>query len=80
MMHRIQVSLDKELLEAMQSNFEAQKLGSEAFIRHALRFYLRVGEKAKTRQQYKTGYGENDLTDLALEMKDWEDEQVWPET
>ncbi len=31
------------------------------------------------RQQYQKGYGEADLTELALEMKDWEEEQVWPE-
>jgi hypothetical protein len=31
------------------------------------------------RRKYQQGYGEADLTELALEMKDWEEEQVWPE-
>ncbi len=30
-------------------------------------------------QAYQKGYGEADLTELAREMKDWEEEQVWPE-
>lgn len=31
------------------------------------------------RRQDQKGFGEADLTALALEMKDWEEEQVWPE-
>jgi hypothetical protein len=48
------------------------------FVRCVLHFYLRLYEETEIRRQYQKGYGEADLTELALEMKDWEDEQVWP--
>jgi hypothetical protein len=38
-----------------------------------------AGAQMEIRRQYQKGYGEADLTELALEMKDWEEEQVWPE-
>jgi uncharacterized protein YecE (DUF72 family) len=49
------------------------------FVRCVLHFYLRLHEEIEIRRQYQKGYGEADLTELALEMKDWEEEQVWPE-
>ncbi|GEM_PF-5787466 len=54
-------------------------LGVPEFVRHAVRFYLRLFEEMEIRRQYQKGYGEANLTALALEMKDWEEEQVWPE-
>jgi hypothetical protein len=49
------------------------------FVRRALHFCLRLHEEMEIRRQYQKGYGKADLTALALEMKDWEEEQVWPE-
>lgn len=75
----LQIKLDQELAQTLQTNAEAQKLGLSEFVRHAVRFYLRLCEEREIRRQYQKGYGEADLTQLALEMKDWEEEQVWPE-
>jgi hypothetical protein len=75
----LQIKLDHDLAETLQTNAEAQKLGLTEFVRHAVSFYLRLCEEMEIRRQYQKGYGEADLTELALEMKDWEEEQVWPE-
>jgi hypothetical protein len=40
---------------------------------------LRLFEEMEIRRQYQKGYGAADWTELALEMKVWEEEQVWPE-
>lgn len=79
-MNTIKITLDDKLNDALNENSEARKLGRAEFIRQALLFYLRVTEQAKIRRQYQKGYANADLTELALEMKDWEDEQVWPES
>ena len=75
----LQIKLDHDLAKALQTNAEAQKLGLSEFVRRAVHFYLRLYEEMEIRRQYQKGYGEADLTELALEMKDWEEEQVWPE-
>lgn len=75
----LQIQLDNDLVKTLQTNTEAQKLGVSEFVRHAVHFYLRLYEEMEIRRQYQKGYGEADLTELALEMKDWEEEQVWPE-
>jgi metal-responsive CopG/Arc/MetJ family transcriptional regulator len=75
----LQIKLDHDLAKTLQANAEAQKLGISEFVRHAVRFYLRLCEEMEIRRKYQQGYGEADLTELALEMKDWEEEQVWPE-
>jgi repressor of nif and glnA expression len=75
----LQIKLDNELARALQANAEVQKLGLSGFIERAVRFYLRLYEEMEIRRQYQKGYGEADLTELALEMKDWEEEQAWPE-
>ncbi len=73
------IQLDKELVKALKANPEAQKLGAAEFVRRAVHFYLRLHSEMEIRRKYQKGYGDADLTTLALEMKDWEDEQVWPE-
>jgi uncharacterized protein YecE (DUF72 family) len=73
------IPLDKDLMQALQKNAEAQKLGIAEFVRRAVHFYLRLNEEQEIRRQYQKGYGEADLTELALEVKDWEEEQAWPE-
>lgn len=75
----LQIELDDDLIQTLRTNAEAQKLGLSNFVRHAVSFYLHLSEEMEIRRQYQKGYGEADLTALALEMKDWEDEQVWPE-
>lgn len=74
----LQIELDNNLQQALQANAEAQKIGVPEFVRRAVSFYLHRCEEANIRQSYQKGYGEADLTDLELEMKDWEDEQAWP--
>ncbi len=75
----LQIKVDNSLLKALQTRAEAQKLDVSEFVRRAVYFYLRRCEEAEIRQKYQKGYGEADLTELDLEMKDWEEEQVWPE-
>ena len=74
-----QIKLDHTLAKALQTNAEAQKLGIPEFVHRAVHFYLHLYQEMEIRRQYQKGYGQADLTELALEMKDWEDEQVWPQ-
>ena len=75
----LHIQLDNDLVEALQTNAEVQEIGISEFVHRAVRFYLRRWEELEIRRQYQKGYGKTDLTELALEMKAWEDEQVWPE-
>jgi hypothetical protein len=75
----LQIDLDHDLARDLQANPEAQNLGVPEFVQRAVRFYLRRCEELEIRRQYQKGYGGADLTDLELEMKDWEEEQAWPE-
>jgi hypothetical protein len=76
----LEIKLDNDLAKTLQSNAEAQELSISEFVRRAVRFYLRLCEEMEIRRQYQKGYDEADLAELALEMKDWEEEQVWPES
>ena len=78
-MQTIQLSLDDELSNALLADATDKNVDRAELIREAIRFYLRVRKEAVIKRQYEAGYGSADLTKLALEMKDWEDEQVWPE-
>jgi hypothetical protein len=78
----LQIKIDGDLAKAIQKNTEAQKLGVSQFILRAVRFYLSRSDGKKDmeiRRKYHRGYGNADLTALSLEMKEWEEEQVWPE-
>ncbi len=73
----LQIKLDSDLAQTLQVNVEAQKPGLAEFVRRAVLFYVRLNEEMEIRRQYQKGYGEADLTELALEMKDWQEEQAW---
>jgi hypothetical protein len=75
----LQIPLDHDLAKSLQANSQAQNLGLAEFVRRAVLFYVRLNEEMEIRRQYQKGYGDADLTALALEMKDWEEEQAWPE-
>jgi len=78
---KIQITLDNELAQKIRDDAEVKEIGIDAFFCRALRFYLSQSGKdeRKTKRQYKKGYGKSNLTELTREMKDWEDEQVWPD-
>ena len=76
---RIQLELDTKLADALKSGAQAEQLAIPDFVLRAIRFYLYIKREQRIREQYEKGYGAVDLTELALEMKDWESEQVWPE-
>lgn len=75
----LQINFEQGLARDLKANPEAQKLGVPEFVQRAVRYYLRRCEELEIRRQYQTGYGGADLNELELEMKDWEEERVWPE-
>lgn len=78
----LQIKIEGDLAKALQKNTEAQKLGVSQFILRAVRFYLSRSDNKKELEisrKYRKGYGNADLTKLSLEMKEWEEEQIWPE-
>jgi len=77
----LHVKIEGDLVKALHKNATAQKLGVSEFVLRAIRFYLSRsgGKEMEIRRQYQQGYGKVDRTELSLEMKECEEEQVWPE-
>jgi len=77
----LQIKIQGDLAKVLQTNNEVKKIGVSEFVLRAIRFYLSrtENEDMEIRRKYQKGYGSADLTNLTLEMKDWEDEQVWPQ-
>jgi metal-responsive CopG/Arc/MetJ family transcriptional regulator len=74
----VQISLDADLLKRIDSDSEVKKKGRSAFIRDALRVYLRARELQKIDEHIRSAYaGQADA--LAAEVADLLRRQTWPE-
>ena len=74
----VQVSLDDEILKAMDADPEARSQGRSAFVRAAVRHYLRAKKRCDVDlalQQAFAGQAE----DMLAETDDLPELQLWPE-
>jgi metal-responsive CopG/Arc/MetJ family transcriptional regulator len=74
----VQISVDEDLLRAIDSRPEAKRLGRSAVIRAALRLYLERKRQETTDEQYVRAYGARD-TRAAEEFDSLLDRQAWPD-
>ncbi len=75
-METIQVVLDKDLLQAADRAARRIKQNRSAFIRHALREYLKKLETLTREQRDRAGYSSRPQT--IDETSLWEAEAAWP--
>ncbi len=75
-MKTVQMTLDQDLIEAVDRT--VKKLGStrSAFTRQALRQALHRVELERKEQQHRRGYARQPLQ--PGEFDDWQDAQIWP--
>ena len=73
----VQISLDLDLLNRIDSDPEVQKRGRSAFVREACEVYLKVRQRravdSAIDRVYSTG-----ADDLLAEVEDLIEEQEWP--
>lgn len=76
-MKTVQMTLDENLVKAVDS--AARKLGTtrSAFTREALRFALKEARVRKLESRHRQGYKRKPVK--RGEFSDWESEQVWGE-
>jgi CopG family transcriptional regulator/antitoxin EndoAI len=75
----VQISLDRALLKRLDADPEVKAKGRSAFIRDALRVYLRARERARIDDQIRAAYrGRGNATlrevESLLESQSWPDE------
>jgi metal-responsive CopG/Arc/MetJ family transcriptional regulator len=76
LMKAIQLTMDEELLEALDASEEVRREGRSAVVRRATAEYLQRSRRREIARQYREGYqGEN----IGEELEGWTDEGVWPE-
>ena len=77
-MKAVQVSLDTDLLERIDNDPDAQAWGRSAFIRRAVRTYLREKERRHIDDRLRDAY--SGVADAMLaEVGDLLGAQVWPD-
>lgn len=76
-MKAIQVTFDETLLERLDSHPAVRKRGRSAVLREAARDFLRRREAEEVDRRYTVGYGGSDS--VQTELRDWDQEGVWPE-
>ncbi len=74
----VQISLDRELLQRLDANPEVKARGRSAFIRDALRAYLRVRERARIDHQIRAAYGGR-ASAMLREVESLLESQSWPD-
>jgi hypothetical protein len=75
-MERVQIVLDKDLLEAADKAARQMKQNRSALIRHALREHLRRLEALSKEERDRAGYSRR--PQALEEASPWEEEAAWP--
>jgi metal-responsive CopG/Arc/MetJ family transcriptional regulator len=75
----VQISLDGDLLQRIDRDPEAKKLGRSAFIRNAVSTYLQAKERRDVDAAIRKAYGAK-ADDLVEEVEDLLGAQAWPES
>ena len=73
----VQISLEETLLERIDTDPETRERGRSAFIRSAVRCYLREKEREANDQRLRDAY-QGRADELAAEIVDLLDDQAWP--
>lgn len=76
-MKAIQITVDEELLKAVDATEEARTKGRSALFRKAAAQYLRQRRNKQIAAAYARGYA--DGIGLGKEWEGWEDEGEWPQ-
>ncbi|NJN46570.1 MAG: ribbon-helix-helix protein, CopG family [Candidatus Competibacteraceae bacterium] len=74
-MRTVQITLEDELVQAVDQMAGQLNLSRSAFTRDALRAALAKLELQAREQQHRRGYLQQPVT--SGEFDDWEDQQVW---
>jgi len=77
MMKTIQMTIDEQLLEQVDSAVNELQINRSAFIRNALQLALKELHIHKLEAQQARGYRRQ--PDTTTELAEWEPEQVWGE-
>lgn len=77
MMKTIQMTIDEQLLEQVDSAVNELQINRSAFIRNALQLALKELHIHKLEAQQARGYRRQ--PDTATDLAEWEPEQVWGE-
>ena len=75
-MKAIQVSIDEELLSALDADEEVRSEGRSAVLRRAAAAYLRRKRAEEIARRYREGYARGVTAD---ELRGWADRGAWPE-
>ena len=75
-MKAIQVTMDEQLLAALDADPEVRRDGRSAVLRRAAIEYLRRRRAAATRERYRAA--DADGRGLGSEFSGWEEEGAWP--
>jgi metal-responsive CopG/Arc/MetJ family transcriptional regulator len=74
----VQISLDRELLKRLDADPEVKARGRSAFIRDALRAYLRARERARVDDQIRAAYVGR-ANAMLREVESLLESQSWPD-
>ncbi|HUO84133.1 MAG TPA: hypothetical protein VM534_03375 [Thermoanaerobaculia bacterium] len=75
-MKAIQLTIDEDLLHALDGSEEVKREGRSAVIRRATTEYLQRSRKRRIAEQYRRAYGGDDSLD---DLAGWSEEGQWPE-
>lgn len=74
----VQVSMDPDLLQRVDSDPETREKGRSAFIRSAVELYLRAKRKREIDRQIVEGYA-GKADEVLAEVEELMEAQVWPD-
>jgi metal-responsive CopG/Arc/MetJ family transcriptional regulator len=76
-MKAIQVSIDEDLLSALDADEEVRREGRSAVLRRAAAEYLRRKRAEEISRRYRAGYVQG--VSAADELRGWADQGTWPQ-
>lgn len=76
-MKPVQIMMEPDLLEALDTTEEVRMEGRSAVVRRAVAQYLDRVRRMEIRESYERAYG--DGADLDEELEGWAEEGVWPD-
>ena len=74
----VQISLDEELLNALDSDPETEERGRSSVIRRAIRLYLDLKRRKQIDDAYERGYG-SDADEVLKEFEYLLGTKAWPD-
>ena len=79
-MKSIRIEVDDELFAAIANDKQIQAMGISEFFCRAAKFFLKLKTEYGIDMQFERAYSDpRAREEVDREMKEWIDEQVWPE-